>query len=109
MAKKRTIQFSPALLGFIQALGVTVYCSFVGLFFWKGNEMFGKVDRYVGPVTFLLLFIASAMICALMVFYQPYLLFFDGKKKEALEIVVNTAAWLFIAFISFLIVMFIHI
>lgn len=108
MVKKSIIKFSPALLGFIQALGVTVYCSFVGVIFWKGNEIFGKPDRYVGPVTFLLLFIASAMICALMVFYQPYELFFDGKKKEALETVVNTATWLFIAFILFLIVMFIR-
>lgn len=102
------MKFSPSLLGFTQALGVTVYCSFVGVIFWKGNEIFGKVDRYVGPVTFLLLFIASAMICALMVFYKPYLLFFDGKKKEALETVVNTAAWLFIAFFLFLVVMFIR-
>lgn len=108
MAKKGTIKFSPALLGFIQALGVTVYCSFVGVIFWKGNEIFGKLDRYIGPVAFLLLFIASAMICALMVFYQPYLLFFDGKKKEALETVVNTATWLFIAFILFLIFMFVR-
>ncbi len=102
------IKFSPSVLGFLQALGVTIYCSFVGVFFWKGNEIFGKPDRYVGPVTFLLLFIASAMICALMVFYQPYLLFFDGKKKEAIETVVYTAAWMFIAFILFLTIMFIR-
>ena len=94
--------------GFLQALGVTLYCSFVGVFFWKGNEIFDKPDRYIGPVMFLLLFIASAMICALMVFYKPYLLFFDGKKKEALEVVVNTAAWLFMAFILFLVFMFIR-
>jgi hypothetical protein len=108
MVKKGMIKFSPALLGFIQALGVTAYCSFVGVIFWKGNEIFGKADRYVGPVAFLLLFIASAMICALVVFYQPYLLFFDGKKKEALETVVNTTAWLFIAFTLFLIFMFVR-
>ncbi len=106
---KRTIKFSPGVLGFIQALGVTLYCLLVGVLFWKGNEIFGKPDRYVGPVTFLLLFIASAMICALMVFYQPYILFFAGKKKEALETVVNTAAWLFIACMLFFIVMFIRI
>ena len=58
MAKKDTTQFSPVILGFLQALGVTPYCSLVGVIFWKGNEIFGKVDRYVGPVMFLLLFIA---------------------------------------------------
>ena len=40
--------------GFLQALGVTVYCSLVGVFFWRANEIFGKADRYVGPVAFLL-------------------------------------------------------
>jgi len=108
MAKKDTTQFSPVILGFLQALGVTLYCSLVGVIFWKGNEIFGKVDRYVGPVMFLLLFIASAMICGLMVFYQPYLLFFDGKKKEALKTVVNTAAWLFVAFLLLLVFMLVR-
>lgn len=108
MNTKRVIRFSSSLVGFLQALGVVLYCSFIGVIFWKGNEIFGKPDRYVGPVAFLLLFIASAMICALVVFYQPYLLFFDGKKKEALNIIVNTAAWLFISFTLFLIVMVIR-
>jgi len=106
MARKGELKFSPSLLGFLQATGVTLYASFVGVIFWKGNEIFGQADRFVGPVTFLLLFIASAMICALMVFYQPYLMFFGGKKKEAVETVVNTAAWLFIAFITFLLLMY---
>jgi hypothetical protein len=106
MVKKNAIKFPSVFSGFFQALGVTVYCLLIGVIFWKGNEIFGKPDPYFGPVAFLLLFITSAMICALMVFYQPYLLFFDGKKKEALKIVVNTTIWLFIAFILFLIFMF---
>ncbi|OGG00135.1 hypothetical protein A2Y99_04855 [Candidatus Gottesmanbacteria bacterium RBG_13_37_7] len=108
MTKKDMKNFPPELIGFLQAMGVTFYCSFVGVIFWKGNEIFGKNDRYVGPVTFLLLFISSAMVCALIVFYKPYLLFFKGKKKEAIETVVHTAIWLFIAFILFLITMYIR-
>lgn len=108
MTRKGVMKLSPCRLGFIQALGVTVYCSLVGVFFWKGNDIFGKANRYAGPVVFLLLFISSAMICALMVFYQPYLMFFEGKKKEALKTVVNTAGWLFIAFVIFLVFMFVR-
>jgi hypothetical protein len=108
MIRKNKIISSPSALGFLQAVGVTLYCAFVGVILWKGNEIFGKADRYIGPVAFLLLFIASAMICALIVFYRPYQLFFDGKKKEALETVVHTAAWLFIAFAAFLAVMFLR-
>ncbi len=93
---------SSARLGFFQALGVTLYCSFVGLFFWKGNELFGKVPNFFGPVAFLLLFSVSALICALLVFYNPYKLFFDGKKKEAVDLVLYTAAWLFAFFLVFI-------
>ena len=101
-------KLSAQTLGFVQAVGVTLYCSFVGVLFWKGNEIFDKPDRYVGPVMFLTLFIASALICALMVFYRPYQLFFDGKKKDALDAVVNSAAWLFIFFIIFLIIVYVR-
>jgi hypothetical protein len=108
MLKKNQILSSPSPLGFLQAVGVTLYCAFVGVIFWKGNTIFGQADRYVAPVAFLLLFIASAMICALIVFYRPYQLFFDGKKREALEAVVHTAAWLFLAFAAFMTVMFLR-
>lgn len=89
-------------LGFLQALGVTAYCSLVGMFFWKGNEIFGKVDNYFGPVTFLLLFAVSVLACALLVFYQPYKLFFAGKKKEAVDVVLFTALGLLASLFVFL-------
>src|SRR3989344_7283122 len=99
--------------GLAQALGVTTYCGFVGLIFWKGNEIFGKMANYAGPVTFLLLFIVSALICAAIVFYQPYKLFFDGNlpagrqgKREAVDLVLATTGWLFISFLVFLFLAF---
>ncbi len=93
---------NPKKLGFLQALGVTLYCSLIGIFFWKGNEIFGKVSNYFGPVTFLLLFAVSVLICALLVFYKPYKLFFAGKKKEAVDVVLFTALGLFISLLIFL-------
>ena len=89
-------------LGFIQALGVLVYCSLVGLLMWKGNTLFGKDADYFAPVTVLMLFSVSALICGLIVFYQPYVLFFDGKKKEAASLVLHTSAWLFLFLLFFL-------
>jgi hypothetical protein len=88
--------------GFVQAFGITLYCSLVGAFIWNGNAVFGKVPNYIGPVLFLLLFSVSALICALIVFYQPYRLFFDGKKKDAIDLVLATTGWLLFFFIIFL-------
>jgi hypothetical protein len=95
---------SPILIkkGFLQALGVTAYCGLVGMIFWRGNEIFGKDPNYAGPVAFLILFIVSALICASIVFYQPYKLFFENKKKEAIDLVIATTLWLFLFFILFL-------
>jgi hypothetical protein len=97
-------------LGFFQALGVTIYCSLVGLLMWKGNAIFGTTPNFFGPVAVLLLFSVSAMICGTVVFYKPYKLFFNENlpagrqgKKEAVDLVLATTAWLFVFFLLFLI------
>ena len=74
--------------------GIWTTC-LVGLLFWKGNDVFGRVDPYLSPVLFLTLFSVSVLTCALLVFYKPYKLFFEGKKTEAINLVVFTTAWLF--------------
>ena len=83
-------------LGLLQALGVTFYCSLVGLVMWKGNEVFGRVDSYLGPVTVLVMLSVSALVCGLLVFFKPYKLFFSDKKEEAVNVVVSTAISLFV-------------
>lgn len=91
--------------GFIQSFGVTVYCSLVGLLFWQGNHLFPKVNQYFAPVMMLLLLSVSVLVCGLIVFYKPYKLFFDGKKKEAADLVISTSLWLFVPVFIFLLLM----
>ena len=95
-------------LGFLQALGVTLYCALVGVLFWLGPKISPKVNSYFGPVMFLLLFSVSALICGLIVFYTPYKLFFEGKKKEAVDTVLFTAAWLFLFLLLVFVVLFLQ-
>lgn len=72
---------------------------------WNGNHIFGQINNFLGPVLVLILFATSALICGLLVFYKPYRLFFEGKKKEAVSIVVHTTVWLFVFLaIAFLLV-----
>ena len=82
------------IAGLKQAMGIVGYCAFVGVVMWKGQELFGPDDNYLGPVVFLMLFSTSALVCGLLVFYQPYLLFFKGKREEAASLVLSTAIWL---------------
>ena len=97
-------KYPPHKMGFIQALVVVLYCTVVGLFMYNANTLFGNhPDKFIAPVMLLLLLSFSVLFCALVVFYRPYILFFDNKKKEAIDIVVHTAAWLFGFFVIFLV------
>jgi len=79
----------------LQALALFIYCSIVGLIFWKGNTWFGTVPNYWGPLLFLILFSTSALVCAICVLgYPVYLFWVKDKKEKAIQIVVYTAAWL---------------
>jgi hypothetical protein len=79
-AKKET---SIAVAGFSQAFGVALYCTTIGLLMFNAEEIFDNVEpsQFI-PVMMLLLFSFSALICGLLVFYKPYLLFFEGKKRQ---------------------------
>lgn len=93
---------TPRKQGLLQALGVFFYCSLVGIIFWKGNDIFGEMSPYFGPLAILLLFSTSVLICAVIVLYKPYKLFIAGERKEALGAIISTAVWLFVLFLVFL-------
>lgn len=72
---------------------------------WNASSVFGKVDTFFAPIAVVMLFSVSALICGLLVFYKPYKLFLSGRKRDAIDVVVSTAAWFFVfLLIAFLIV-----
>lgn len=88
-------KYSLCFISFLQALGLTLYCSLVGLIFWQGNKWFGTVPNFWGPLLFLILFVFSAVISALIVLGYPFILFWEKKQtKESLKLVLYTAFWL---------------
>lgn len=90
-----------------QALGLSVYCASVGTLMNNGNLFFGKQDTFITPIFALTLFCVSALICSLIVFKYPYELFFSGKKKEALNVVVYTAVSLLLVLLLLFFIMYI--
>lgn len=64
-------------------LGVTVM-SFVS------QNLRNKPDTFFAPVVFLSLLTLSVTVMAYLFFYQPLMLFIEGKKKSALHLFVNT-------------------
>ncbi|MCJ7805648.1 hypothetical protein MUP46_03320 [Patescibacteria group bacterium] len=88
-------KLSLGFIAFLQALGLTLYSSLIGLIFWKGARFFGPVVTFLGPTLFLLLFVISAIICALIFGYCPFILWWENKQtKKAINLIIYTTGWL---------------
>ena len=102
-------RLSSPFIGFLQALGLTLYCSLVGIIMWQGNNWFGQMNNLLGPVLVLSLLVVSALICALIALGYPFLVFWDKKNtKGALMLIGYTIGWLvlFIALYMTLLLVF---
>jgi hypothetical protein len=90
-------KYSLGFVAFLQAAGLIAYCGLVAILFWQGNQLFGKVPSYLGPLLFLVLFTTSALICAIIVLYYPFILFWQKKQSDkALKVIIYTAGWLIV-------------
>lgn len=49
-----------------------------------------KPDTFFAPIVFLSLLTLSVAVMAVLFFYQPLMLFIDGKKKKAVNLFVQT-------------------
>lgn len=79
---------------FANALLATGYIGLIALFFNYANKIFGAEDTPLTPVAFLLLFVISAAVMAILVFGRPILWYLDGFKKEAVKLVFSTIGFL---------------
>ncbi len=92
---KKKEKLSLKLIGFLQALGLIVYCGLVSLLFWRGGNLFGPSPSFWGPLLVIVLFSTSALIAALLTLGYPFVLFWKKKQTmQALKLVGYTAVWL---------------
>ncbi len=80
----------------VHSLGILAYIAAVSHVMTNGEKWFGKMDNFIGPIAFLLLFTLSAFVVGLLGLGKPIMFFLDGKKKEAVMLVSLVAGWLFV-------------
>jgi len=82
----------------IDALGTALYVAVVASFMFYGPKFFesGKPDTVFAPIMMLLLFVFSAALTGSLMFGRPVIWFLDGKKKEALSLLIYTLLIFFI-------------
>ena len=77
----------------LNALAASAYIIFVGLFMSWGTSIVPKgPDTFMAPVAVMSLFTLSAAVMGYLFCYQPVQLYFDGKKKEAVNLFLQTVA-----------------
>lgn len=74
----------------LNAIAAFVYIIIVVTIITMGQKFAGPKDSAFTPVAVLSLLTLSAAFMAYDFFYQPFQLYFDDKKKQALDLVVKT-------------------
>lgn len=82
--------------GLINSLGTLLYCGLVAYLMINGEGLFGKISGVFGVMAFLMLFVLSAAIVGSLVLGKPIIYYLDGKKKEAILLLIDTIVILFI-------------
>lgn len=80
-------------LAFLQATALVVYVGLVATIFSNGEALFGKLDNYLGPVLFLLIFIVSAVISATIFLGRAGFLFWEKHYRESFTLLGWTVSW----------------
>ena len=77
---------------FINALMATLYIVVVASFMFYGSHspLAGKADTIVAPIAMISLFTLSVAVMGFVFFYQPFQLYFNGEKKRALDLFLQT-------------------
>jgi len=86
------------LVSILNSLGALAYIVLVVLFLNNAQSIFGKADNFFAGVIMLTLFVLSALITSLLILGRPAMLYFDGQKKQGVELLLYTVLILVILF-----------
>lgn len=77
----------------VNALCASVYIVLgVAIMNFVTQPLRNKPDTFFAPVVFLSLLTLSVAVMAFLFFYQPLLLFVEGKKKDAVNLFIKTVS-----------------
>lgn len=75
----------------VNALSASAYIILVvSIMTFVTQPLRNKPDTFFAPVTVLFMLTLSVAVMAYLFFYQPLLLFIEGKKKDAINLFVKT-------------------
>jgi len=76
----------------VNATFALIYIAGIALFMFYGTKYAPKEDTFLAPVAMISLFTLSAAVMGYLFCYQPLVLYFDGKKHQAVNYFFTTVA-----------------
>lgn len=91
---------NPKIIALAQAVGLSGYVTLVVFFLQNAKNLLNpsSVGETLVGMVMLLLFVISALISAAIMLGYPAILFFKGKRKTALKIILTSIGWLILIF-----------
>ncbi len=74
----------------LNALAATVYIFIVAFVMFYGISHAPGEDTVIIPIAMMSLFTLSAAVMGYLFVYQPLMLYFDGKKKQGINLFLQT-------------------
>ena len=91
----------------LNALGASAYIIFVvSVMTFMTQSLKDKPDTFFAPIVVLSLLTLSVVVMSYLFFYQPIILFIEGKKKQAIDLFLKTVGIFAILTIISLILLF---
>ena len=84
---------------FWYSLGAGAWIALVATFTQNANSWFGTQDTIISVIAVLLLFSISALVVGGLIVGKPIFLYIDGKKKEAIQMLLCSGGWLLLFFL----------
>ena len=75
---------------FLNALAAIAYIALVSSLMFFGTQNARPEDSVLAPIMIISLFTLSAAVMGYIFLYNPFRLYFDGQKKEALNLFLQT-------------------
>jgi len=77
---------------FVNASAAACYIVLIASVMAWGTSMAPKSDTFLAPIAVISLFTLSAAVMGYLFCYTPLMMYFDGKKKQAVTLFLQTVA-----------------
>lgn len=90
----------------INGLAASGYIFLIAVFLRFATKLASRPDNILAPMAAISLFTLSAAVMSYIFGYTPFQLYFDGKKKQAVKLFLQTTAVFGVITVTLIVILF---